>query len=173
MEPHTPYDPPRGWDTFGRDDHARYLGEIRYGDSEIGRLLDELEALGRSHDTLVVFLADHGEAFNEHGYHEHGYTVHREEVQVPLILRWPGVIPAGTRVAARVASIDVHATIAELMGLPQPRHVEGASLLPLLGPGAPQADRTVYSELLVAPRENTAPPQMGLYEGDWKLILYL
>jgi len=140
MDPHDPYQPPPAWQVFGQTDEQRYFGEIRYCDSEIGRFLDELDALGRTRDTLVVFIADHGEAFMEHGFRHHGFTVHREEVHVPLILRYPGRIAAGRRVPSLVRSIDVHTTIADLMGLDIPRHVEGESLVPQAA-ARPASDR--------------------------------
>jgi len=171
MDPHEKYDPPPGWTVFGYTEEQRYHGEIRYCDHEIGRLLRELDTLGRREDTLVVFIADHGEAFMEHGYRFHAMTLHREEVQVPLILRLPERIPAERRVTTRVRSIDVTATILDLMGLSVPRHVEGESLRPLLRRGHSATDRRIFSEL----RARRDHPQPGTYvsllERDRKLIV--
>lgn len=172
MDPHAPYTPPAEWDRFGRGDHERYLAEIRYCDDRIGRLLDELDALGCAENTLVVFTADHGEAFSEHGTTHHGNSVHREEVHVPLILRYPGPVPRGRRVGTRVRSIDIHTTVAELMGLSVPRHVEGESLLALLDGVRPADDRTCFSELY--PWQHLGRlPQAALYQGNRKLIVWL
>ena len=171
MDPHEKYDPPPGWTLFGYTEEQRYHGEIRYCDHEIGRLLRELDTLGHRKDTLVVFIADHGEAFMEHGFRFHGKTLHREEVQVPLILRLPERIPAERRVTTRVRSIDVTATIQDLMGLSTPRHVEGESLRPLLRHGHAAADRRIFSEL----HSRRDHPQPGTYvsliEQDHKVIL--
>jgi len=169
MDPHADYDPPAGWARFGWTDDERYLGEIAFCDSQIGRLLDALRSLGRDRDTLVVFIADHGEAFGEHGFRGHGWTLHREEIQVPLILRLPGRIPAGRRVPCQVRSIDAHATVLACLGLSVPRHVEGESLLPLLAAGAAGGDRPAFSETI----RTAAPfrPQVCLHDGCYKAIL--
>jgi len=169
MDPHAPYTPPRAWTRFGWTDEERYLGEVLYCDSQVGRLLDELTALGRRDDTLVIVIADHGEAFNEHGWRRHGNTLHREEVQVPLILRWPGRVPAGRRVAGAVRAMDIFPTLLEMFDLGTPgRHVEATSLAPLLrgdsGPG-----REIFSELPY-PLSADPRPWVALEEGRYKLV---
>lgn len=69
---------------------ARYDGELRYMDDQIGRLLDGLRDLGRWDDALVIFVSDHGEEFWDHGGFEHGHTHYREMIRVPLIVKRPG-----------------------------------------------------------------------------------
>jgi len=172
MDAHQPYKPPEGWDVFGQSYPELYLGEIRYCDSQIGRLLGELDALGRTDDTLIVLIADHGEGFWEHGCNEHGATLHGEEVHVPLILRLPGHVPAGRRVPALVRSIDVHATIAALMGFAVPRHAEGETLTPFFHDDT-AGDREAFGELY----QREGPPQhrrwASFNDGRYKLILRL
>jgi len=90
-------------------------------------LLDELDALGLARDTLVVFLSDHGEAFAEHGVFLHD-DLYAETLHVPLILRFPGRLPAGVRRPERVGLVDVMPTILDLLGVPAPSAVEGRSL---------------------------------------------
>ena len=170
MDPHDPYSPPPEWCRFGHSTEERYLGEIAYCDHEIDRLLAEVEALGIANETLVVFLADHGEAFGEHGLFTHGKSLHAEEVQVPLILRWPGRVPAGRRVPSQVRSIDVTATILDLANLPAPRSVEGRSLTPLLhGAGAP--DRPAFTELQGF--VDWQGMRIALDDGRYKLVVSL
>ncbi len=97
-------------------------------------LLDALERFGVAHDTLVVFTSDHGEAFGEHGHFLHD-DVYRGTVHVPLVLRFPGRLPAGARVAARARLVDVMPTILDLLGLPPTPGTQGRSLVPLIGAG--------------------------------------
>ena len=78
---------------------AQYDGDIAYGDREFGRFLRELKARGLYDDALVVFLADHGEEFLDHGQWLHGRSVFDELVRVPLLVKLPGQRGAGTRVA--------------------------------------------------------------------------
>ena len=91
-----------------------YDGSIAYLDSEIGRLLDALEQRGGLENTLVVLTADHGEEFAEHGLGGHGSTLYRLSVQVPLVLWFPGRIPAGRRVASPVSLHNLAATVLDL-----------------------------------------------------------
>jgi arylsulfatase A-like enzyme len=90
-------------------------------------LLDRLDALALTNNTLVVFTSDHGEAFGEHGRFMHddvrGGTLH-----VPLILRFPGRLPAGRRVAPYAGVVDVMPTILDLLDLPIPPEAQGYSL---------------------------------------------
>jgi len=173
MDCHHPYMPPPGWQRFGDGEAQRYLDEIAYCDSEIGRLLAELKTVGRADDTLVVFLADHGEGLRARGYLGHGGSLHREEVHVPLIVRLPGRVPAGRRVGSQVRIIDVYPTVAEVLGLSVPRHVEGESLRPLFRDAPGASDRAAFSELYE--REGVGRPGnwVSLDDGGHKLLLRL
>src|SRR5207247_6130826 len=76
-------------------DRDWYGGSIRGLDAEIGRLLERLRGLGLAARTLVVFTADHGEEFLDHGRTFHGQSVYGELNNMPLILWRPGAIAAG------------------------------------------------------------------------------
>ena len=78
-----------------------YDGSMLAADAEIGRVIEKLEELEILDDTLIVFLSDHGEEFLEHGGHFHEENVYGEMTNVPLVMRWPGVVPTGREVAAR------------------------------------------------------------------------
>jgi len=120
-----------------RDLMNLYDAEIAANDAAFGALIDLLVQRGLWEDTIVVFVSDHGEEFLDHGGWEHGKTLHAEMLDVPLIVRVPGM--AGGRVVERQAQhADVTPTILALLGLPAPPQVEGRSLLPwLAGGGAP------------------------------------
>ena len=111
---------------------ALYDGEILFTDDSVGKLLDALEGAGRLDDTLVVFTADHGEEFAEHGRFGHNKTLYEEVVRVPLVLRLPDVVPAGQRIDELVSLVDIAPTIVELAGLPVDRTHWGRSLAPAL-----------------------------------------
>jgi len=112
-------------------DRAWYDGSIRAMDAEIGRLLEHLRRLGLDDDTLVVFTADHGEEFLEHGRMFHGQTVYGELTNMPLILWGPGAVQRGLEIAQTVETVDVMPTILDLAGLPHPERMQGSSLVPL------------------------------------------
>jgi arylsulfatase A-like enzyme len=93
-----------------------YDGGIRYDDTEIGKLLAALHEHGLLHNTLVIITGDHGEAFGEHGLITHANALYLPLIHVPLILRWPGHVPAGLRVAQPVSTKDIGATALALVG---------------------------------------------------------
>ncbi|MBM3985236.1 MAG: sulfatase, partial [Planctomycetes bacterium] len=96
---------------------ARYDGEIRYADAQIGRVLDALAAAGRLDDTLVVVVSDHGEALGGHDYwFEHGFYAYEDTCRVPLLVRGPG-LRRGT-CEADVSLVDLAPTMLDLLGLP-------------------------------------------------------
>jgi arylsulfatase A-like enzyme len=96
-------------------------------DVTLTALLDELDALDLSNDTLVVFTSDHGEAFMEHGRFLHS-DLYEGTLHVPLVLRFPGRVPPGTRVRERAGVIDLMPTVLELLGVAAPPHLQGRSL---------------------------------------------
>ena len=140
-EPHTPYAPPA---PFAGRFADPYDGEIAAADAVVGELAAELRRLGVWDRALVVLTSDHGEGLGEHGEEEHGLLLHREAIQVPLLLKLPDGRSGGSSAAAPVQLIDVAPTVAGLLGLPPPPSWSGASLLDLLAPEAPWRD--VYSE---------------------------
>jgi arylsulfatase A-like enzyme len=117
--------------------HGLYDGDVAYQDARLGELLDGLRQRGVLDDTLLAIVADHGEQLGEHGMLDHKMTVYEENIRVPLVLRYPGAIPAGARLEATVQSLDLFPTILQLAQVPYgtPR---GAAPLPLsdeAGPG--------------------------------------
>ncbi|MEZ6013848.1 MAG: sulfatase [Planctomycetota bacterium] len=99
-----------------------YLAGVEQADTDIGRLLGTLEALGTLDDTIVVVTSDHGESLGEHGLWEHNW-MYQDNLLIPLVLRWPGggaAVPAGVRVPERVELSDVLPTLLGLMGVEAP-----------------------------------------------------
>lgn len=112
---------------------AEYDAAIRSADRLIGDLLEGLEDLNLTADTVVVLLSDHGESLGEHNYYfEHGRLPYEPAQRVPLMIRSPDRLPAGSRVACPVALIDVAPTILSLAGVEIPPAMEGQSLLPVV-----------------------------------------
>jgi arylsulfatase A-like enzyme len=107
---------------------ALYDGELRFTDHNVERILSTLEDAGRLDNTLIVLVSDHGEAFAEHGMLGHKHSLHEEELHVPLILRFPGQIEAGKRVAEVVSLVDVAPTILDFCDLPELEGMWGRSL---------------------------------------------
>jgi arylsulfatase A-like enzyme len=130
---------------------ALYDAEIRFTDEILGRVLGALEERGRLEDAIVVVTADHGEEFFEHGNKGHQRTLYDEVVRVPLVVSWPGRVPAGVVVEDPVRLIDVMPTLLSLAGVPAPPRLQGRDLAPLWrGEALPEAP--ALTELLVAGR---------------------
>ncbi len=116
-----------------------YDAEIAANDDAFGALLDLLAKRGLAETTAIVFVSDHGEEFFDHGGWEHGKTLHAEMLDVPLIVRVPG-LAAGKVVERQAQHADVVPTILDFLGLPAtPPHLEGRSLLPWMTGGATAA----------------------------------
>jgi len=109
----------RPWTREQLDRHHQAYDEcILLLDTELGRLRAELERRGRFERTILAVVGDHGEAFGERGARLHRGSLHREQVQVPLVMRAPGRIPAGS-VVERVTSVaSLPATLVDLLRLP-------------------------------------------------------
>jgi arylsulfatase A-like enzyme len=166
MDPHFPYAPPAPYDErfAGRsieslsswppdlaalrrgrpdDELARlssdlYDGEIAFTDAEIGRLLAGLAERGLEPGTIVALHSDHGEEFWEHGGCDHGHAQHEELLRVPLLVSWPGRVPACV-VEPRVRAHDLLPTLLALSGIAPRAGIDGLDLAPLWqGPGAPR-----------------------------------
>jgi arylsulfatase A-like enzyme len=153
-----------------------YDASIRAMDVEIGRLLERLEERGLADRTVIALVADHGEEFLEHGRHFHGFNAYGEMINVPLILWWPGVVPA-TQVETTVETIDLMPTLLALSRIELPEIAQGQSLLPLLAPETPPGElgwlpRPAFSERALAPAAFKDPGRacLAIVDGDWKLI---
>ena len=122
FDAHQPFEslPPRArtFDSPDRKAVNKYDAQIAYIDSEIGRMLDDLQRQGVLENTIVVITSDHGEQFGEHGLEEHANSLYLQLLHVPLVIRYPAKVPKGLRVAEAVTLRDLAATIMDLAGLP-------------------------------------------------------
>ena len=126
---------------------ALYDGGIAYTDEHVGKVLQLLQDLGLAEKTLVIVLSDHGEGFLEHGLLTHGNSLYEEAIHVPLIMRLPGVIPAGKRVAGNVSHVDLMPTALGLLHQACPLQIQGIDLSPVILGDQPVPERLIYSEL--------------------------
>ncbi len=124
---------------------ARYDGEIRWVDDHLARLLAALVAAGLDGRTAIIVTADHGEEFFEHGYKGHGAALYRPVMQIPLIIRAPG-IPPGRVVDEPVSLVDLVPTILELTGVPLDEPLDGISLVPAMAGRARLPERVLHGQ---------------------------
>jgi lipoteichoic acid synthase len=157
--PHTPYfinrQPLDGTQGRSADRHAE---AVRETDAAIGKVLRSLEARNLMDNTVIILMADHGEAFGEHGLFYHGTSLHDEQVRIPMLVSAPAL--ANDVVANTLGStIDLAPTITGLLGLPTPAEWQGQSLF------AEKRKPRVYFTALSAGR------MAGYREGNRKYIL--
>ncbi len=141
---------------------ADYYGMISHHDACLGRLFGALRETGDEENTIVVYVSDHGLAMGGHGLMGK-QNLYEHSRRVPLILRGPG-LPRGRQCAALAYSLDVYATLCELVGINPPDGIESRSLVPGLVPGAPPV-REVLGALYM-------DCQRMMMEERWKLIVY-
>jgi arylsulfatase A-like enzyme len=111
---------------------SRCYGQIMQTDAAIGRVLDSLNELGLTENTLVLCCSDHGDAVASHGGLWDKASTFTEEVsRVPLAIRWPAGLPGGGKVTKPVSNMDVTATMLNAAGVAVPDWMHSKSLLPL------------------------------------------
>lgn len=108
---------------------AEYYGMTTWMDAAVGRLLNALSETGLADNTIVVFASDHGDNLGSHGLVQKG-TTNQESIRIPLMIRYPGVVPMKQVVTDRVASlVDIAPTLLDMAGIPIPSHFHGRPLL--------------------------------------------
>jgi len=135
---------------------AYYYGMISENDKYIGTILDELDRAGLRDRTIVVFNADHGEMLGDHGLLFKGSYMYDGVVQVPLIIRAPGKVPAGKVVDSLVEEVDLMPTLLNLLGVEAPAGVQGQLL-------TGKAKAAVFAEFPTIRMARTR---------EWKLVHY-
>ena len=162
---------------FGTSYSDSYDNAIRWVDSLLGHLLDELAQRGLRERTLVVFSSDHGEAFGEHDGEGHARNVYGEVTQTPLILSFPFRLEPGIVVEARSENVDLWPTVLELVGLSPLPDPDGRSLVPEIvaaagGRAEPDGDGVAFAQIDQAwGRIQQRPrPMVAMNEGRWRLI---
>jgi N-acetylglucosamine-6-sulfatase len=124
--------------------YKRYCETLLAVDDSIGRVLDQLRAMGVHDDTLVLYMGDNGFMFGEHGLIDKR-VAYETSIRVPMLMQCPALCKGGTVVEEVVANIDVGPTILHAAGIAPPPHMDGRSFLPLArGKEAPWRDYFLY-----------------------------
>ncbi len=155
---------------------AVYDAEINFVDDQVGRVLAYLRSSGLEERTIIVFTADHGEQFYEHGARLHSKTLYHEETNIPLIIQAPGYGPRVVK--QRVRALDLYLTLPALAGILSEEaggetsdrlreEAMGSSLVPLMaGEGLPSS----YVNETFTSLDIDGVKKEAFYSGDWKLI---
>src|SRR5712692_6977394 len=161
-DPHDPYEPPPPYSDIYKD-HL-YDGEIVYADSALGHFLAYLKKQGWYDAALIVVVGDHGEGLGEHHEDTHGIFLYDSTTHVPFLVKLPNSREAGKEVEAQVRTTDILPTILELLGLPIPEKLDGASLSPFIT-GGESTPRTVFGQTDYPLRFEWAPLRSVRKEG--------
>jgi len=132
------------------DNDKKYLealhdGEISQSDAAFAGFIADLKKMDLYEKSAVIVVSDHGDQFYEHGSVGHGDTVYQELVHVPLMIRAPGLFPAGHVVHADVEVMDLYATLLDLAGVKPTAAAEGTSLIPLARDEVGQSPRAALT----------------------------
>ncbi|TVR53473.1 MAG: DUF4976 domain-containing protein, partial [Puniceicoccaceae bacterium] len=161
------YESGKAHSTLGWSDRDKRLVKAAYWamcdhlDAQVGRLLEALERSGQRENTLVIFTSDHGDLLGDHGKTVKGPYLYEGALRVPLVLHFPGVLPAGRRISDLVELTDLAPTLLDYCGLPKDPSMQGRSLRPLIeGPHDGPWREDVYAEYY-----NSNPDHPPLWRG--------
>jgi arylsulfatase A-like enzyme len=198
-DPHGEYDPPAPFDSWYREAPSKstpvmsndaldpawvehptlegrrllYDGEIRHNDEVLEDFIQELATLGLQRNTLLIFLADHGEYLGEHNLWQHHPPGYLQVIGVPLMIVYPARFDRSKRIPQMVQLIDVMPTILELAGVDTSRLLmQGDSLVDLI-----EGRRTEYWDNRICVSEEPLRMQKddpavsgSLFFREWHLI---
>lgn len=120
-----------------------YLACVQSVDDNVGRLLDWLDQNGLSSNTVVIYTSDQGFFLGEHGLFDKRF-MYENSIEMPFLVRWPGVVKPGTVQTAMAINCDFAPTFMDMAGLKVPSDMQGRSLVPLMKNDVPSDWRTSY-----------------------------
>jgi arylsulfatase A-like enzyme len=149
-----------------------YLACVQSVDDNVGRLLDFLKAGGLEQNTIVVYTSDQGFFLGEHGLYDKRF-MYEESLRMPVLVRWPALVKAGSETKALAVNVDFAPTLLEAAGAPAPKAMQGRSLLPLLRGETPRDWRdAVYYRYYHDPGHHDTRAHYGVRTARHKLIHY-
>jgi len=176
---------PKGWDIDQLKKWTRdYYASIHSVDRNLGRLFARLTELGLMEKTIITFTSDHGYNIGHHGIHTKGNGIwvaggvsgpkrpnmFETSMRVPLLVRWPGVVPPGMKISEPVSNLDTFPSVLGMLGVPRPGNwkLEGADFSPLL-----RGVKLAWRDTLFAQYDlhNNGLAYMRMVRTDqWKLV---
>jgi arylsulfatase A-like enzyme len=178
--PHWPYQPPgkpspapgTGTQQLPQQDNtatrADYVAMMEAVDQGVGKILQTLQRLNLTNNTIVIFTNDNGGEWLSNGgpLFNRKWTVWEGGIRVPALIKWPGHIRRG-RVSNQVGiTMDLSASILAVTGAAVPSNYDGINLFPILEGRAPIVERTLYWRTNAGNRNMRA-----VRSGDWKLVV--
>lgn len=147
-----------------------YLRCIKSVDDSIGELQEFLENAGLAEDTVFIYSSDQGFYLGEHGWFDKRFMFD-ESYRTPLMVRWPGVVKAGSRNDDLVSNLDFAQTFLDIAGAELPGDMQGESLVPILKGETPEDWRSShYYHYYEYPGWHMVHRHEGVYDGRYKLM---
>ncbi len=147
-----------------------YLRCVASVDENVGRVLDYLSESGLADNTIVVYSSDQGFYLGEHGWFDKRW-MYEESLRTPFMVRWPGVVEAGSINQDIVSPLDFAATFLDVAGAEIPGDMQGRSLVPILRGQTPGDWRkTFYYHYYEFPGWHDVRRHYGVTDGRYKLI---
>ncbi|NLZ05185.1 MAG: sulfatase [Phycisphaerae bacterium] len=159
-------------------DHAVYAGMVEAMDQAVGKVLDALDRLDLTQNTVVFFMSDNGGLATSEGHPTCNLPLRAGKgwlyeggIREPMIVRWPAQVRAGSVCEEPVISTDFYPTMLEIAGLPAApqQHLDGRSMVALLRQQGPQKDRALYWHYPHYGNQGGSPGG-AIRLGDYKLI---
>ena len=156
--------------------YQRYLHDyfacIASVDQSVGRLLDYLKEAGLDQNTIVVYSSDQGFYLGEHGWFDKRW-IFEESLRTPLLVRWPGVVKAGSVNHDMVSNLDFAETLLDAAGVAVPPEMQGRSMVSLLA-GQTPADwrKAFYYHYYEHPGAHNVARQYGVITEQYKLVYF-
>jgi len=151
-----------------REAMAIYYGMVSFMDDQIGRILDKLDELGITDNTLVVFTTDHGHFLGQHGLVAKAF-MYEDNVRLPFLVQWPGKVPAGQSSDAIQGLVDLAPTFLSACGIDIPGRMQGVDQLPVW---TGQTDR-IRDNILIEHRHQAKTYNIrSLVNQRYKLTVY-
>lgn len=164
--------------------NAVYAGMVESVDTNLGRIVERLDELGLSGNTVLILSSDHGglssrgleskrELATSNLPYRHGKGwLYDGGLRVPLIVRWPGKVEPGSVSSVQVTGTDHYPTLLEMADVPlrPEQHRDGRSYLPALEGKTYQRDPMFFHSALGRPAQTGDTRSSAVIHGDWKLI---
>jgi N-acetylglucosamine-6-sulfatase len=129
--------PPLSAETITSEDTIHQRQEMLMAvDEGLGQIIAAIDTMGELDNTIVVVTSDHGYWYGEHGLSAERRLAYEEALRIPMMIRYPAKIAAGSRPGETVLSLDIAPTMLEFAGAPVPENLHGMSLLPVLNEAA-------------------------------------
>jgi arylsulfatase A-like enzyme len=140
-------------------------------DEGVGRVIKALEETGELDNTIVIFTSDNGYFWGEHGLGDKR-AAYEESIRIPLFVRYPKMIKAGTTREQTALNVDIAPTLLDLAGLPAPKEMHGRTLVPLFKSSPKKWRESFLTEYFAEERFPNIASWQAVRTARWKYIHY-